>query len=139
MNWIRDIKVWQFYLLEFLVIGVLVIVLGSYAHCATMTKKHGDSVGFVMQQTNPNTYIEGAVTNVSLIDKGINLRIQPRGMYSLFTQEILFCDAGQVMALFEGKGGLVTLTYETVAHRAIEEVGCHELRAVDEVKTTPLP
>lgn len=115
---------------------VLTVMAAKGAFGATSSKKHGDSIGFIMQQNNPNTYIEGGVTNVAFVESAVNIRVQPRGMYNLFTQEILLCDRNNVAEKFQGKGGLVVLTYETVAHRTVEGIGCHELRSVDEVKST---
>lgn len=125
-------------LIAFIALFLLVMTLTLLGH-ATTTEKHSNGLGIVMQQTNPNTYIEGAVIGAAVIETAVNLRVQPRNTYNLFTQDILMCDQGHVVALFEGKGNPVTLTYETVAHHTIQGVGCHELRAVDEIKTTPLP
>ena len=119
-----------------LVLVFLAMVLGAMVvGRAAVSKKHNDSIGIVMQQGNPMSYIEGVVTNASLIEHGINLRIQPRGTYALFTEDILFCDTEHVVSLFEGKRGPVVLTYETRAHRMIEEVSCHDLKYVDELKS----
>lgn len=114
-------------------LAVLLIGFTGFAHGA-VSKKHGNSLGVVQYQSNPFTYIEGSISNASLVGTGVNLRLQPRGVYSLFTQEILFCDYDTVAEKFAGKHGLVVLTYETVAHRSIEGIGCHDLRSVDEIK-----
>lgn len=113
--------------------SVLFFGFTSFAHGA-VTKKHDNSLGVIQYQTNPFTYIEASITNVSLVGTGVNLRLQPRGVYSLFTQEILLCNYDNVAEKFAGKRGLMVLTYETVAHRSIEGIGCHDLRSVDEVK-----
>lgn len=115
------------------VLAVLTIGLTGFAHGA-VSKKHDNSLGVIQYQTNPFTYVEGSISNVSLVGTGVNLRLQPRGVYSLFTQEILLCDYDNVAEKFAGKKGLVVLSYETVAHRTIQGVGCHDLRSVDEVK-----
>ena len=114
-------------------LSVVLIGFTGFAHGA-VGKKHGNSLGVVQYETNPFTYVEGSVSNVSLVGTGVNLRLQPRGVYSLFTQEILLCDYDNVAEKFEGKHGLMVLTYETVAHRSIEGIGCHRLVGVDEVK-----
>jgi hypothetical protein len=85
-------------------------------------------------ETNPYTYLEGAVVDAARVGDGINLRIQPRGTYGLFTENVLLCDMNNVGRRFAGKGGLVVLTYETQARRMIEGVGCHELRSVDQIQ-----
>lgn len=117
------------------VITAFILAVAYYAPAA-VSKKHGDSIGVVMYQTNPNSYIEGSVADVALVGKGVNIRIQPRGSYGLFSEDILFCDLKEVTGLFSGKTGPVVLVYETVTHRTIEDIGCHELRVVDQVKTT---
>ena len=107
--------------------------LTNFAHGA-ISKKHDNSLGVIQYQSNPLTYFEGSLVSGAVIDRGVNLRFQPRGVYSLFTQEILLCDYDNVTEKFEGKRGLLVLTYETVAHRSIEGIGCHRLVGVDEVK-----
>jgi hypothetical protein len=114
-------------------LSVVLIGFAGFAHGA-VNKKHDNSLGVVQYQTNPFTYFEGSISNTSLVGTGVNLRLQPRGVYSLFTQEILLCDYDNVAEKFAGKQGLLVLTYETVAHRSIEGIGCHDLHSVDEVK-----
>lgn len=116
--------------LLFLLLTAVMIMTG---HAMTTSQKHKNSLGVIQYEDNPNTYIEGAVTNAALVGDGINLRIQPRGTYGLFTQELLFCDTDDVVLKFAGKNGLVVLTYSTVAHRTIQGIGCHDLRSVDNV------
>ena len=119
-----------------LVLLLILTLLGAKgAFGAIATKHHDNGLGVVMRQTNPYTYIEGHVADFSLVGPGVNMRIQPRGMYSLFDENILFCDYDNVAINFEhAKSGVLVLTYETVAHRTIEGVGCHTLVHVDEVK-----
>jgi hypothetical protein len=119
-----------------LVLLLILTLLGAKgAFGATSRKSHDNSLGVVMQQTRPFTYLEGHVSNFSNVGPGVNVRIQPRGMYSLYDESILFCDFGNVAANFQRiKSGILVLTYETVAHRTIEGIGCHTLVHVDEVK-----
>jgi hypothetical protein len=118
----------------FLVLLLILTLLGAKGAFGAVSKKHDNSLGVVMQQTNPYTYLEGHVSDFSDVGQGINLRIQPRGMYSLFDQSVLFCDFENVAVNFQNKSGVVVLTYRTQAHRTIEGIGCHELISVDEVK-----
>ena len=111
---------------------VLTIGLTGFAHGA-VSKKHDNSLGVVQYQNNPFTYLEGAVVNIALVGDGVNIRMQPRGTYSLFTQELLLCHKDHVFSLFQGKQNPIVLTYERVAHETIEGLGCHELRSIDEV------
>ncbi len=111
----------------------VMLALTSFAH-GTISKKHDNSIGVVQYQSNPYTYFEGSLVSGAIIEPGVNLRFSPRQTYGLFTQDILFCDYDNVAEKFAGKKGLVVLSYETVAHRTIQGVGCHDLRSVDEVK-----
>lgn len=119
------------------VLAVLTIGLTGFAHGA-VSKKHDNSLGVVQYQNNPFTYFEGSLVSGATIDSAVNLRFSPRQTYGLFTQDILFCDYDNVAEKFAGKKGLVVLSYETVAHRTIQGIGCHSLRSVDEVKEDKL-
>lgn len=114
-------------------LSVLLACLCEFSHGA-VSKRHDNSLGVVQYESNPYTYLEGNLVSGAVIDSGVNLRFQPRGTYNLFTQEILFCDVETVAQKFAGKSGLVVLTYETVAHRTIQGVGCHNLRSIDAIK-----
>jgi hypothetical protein len=114
-------------------LSVVLIGFTGFAHGA-VSKKHDNSLGVVQYQSNPYTYFEGSLVSGAIIEPGVNLRFQPRGTYNLFTQEILFCDYDTVSQKFSGKQGLLVLSYETVAHRTIQGIGCHDLRSVDVVK-----
>jgi hypothetical protein len=114
-------------------LSILLACLCGFSHAA-VSKKHDNSLGVVQYQTNPYTYFEGALISGAIIEPGVNLRFQPRGTYGLFSQEILFCNYDSVAEKFSGKSGLLVLTYETVAHRTIQGIGCHDLRTVDVVK-----
>lgn len=111
----------------------VLMFFANFAHAA-VGKKHSNSLGVVQYETNPFTYFEGALVSGAVIDSGVNLRFQPRATYGLFTQDILFCDYEDAAVKFAGKSGLLVITYETVAHRTIQSVGCHTLVSVDEVK-----
>lgn len=120
---------------NFVILAVFFLFMVIWAmlsgHAATTSKHHTNGLGVVQYQTNPLTYLEGSITNVAMVGDGVNLRIQPRSTYGLFTQELLLCNVEHVVDVFHGKGGLVVMTYETVSHRTIEGVGCHNLVAVD--------
>lgn len=114
-----------------------VLLIASTAHCTTSGAKK-NATGFLAYTGNPFTYKEGAVKAVAYIgtknNTGIVVRLQPRGTYALFTEEILLC--GTPVEMFEGKQSPMVLTYETVAHTTIEDIGCHRLVSVDEVRST---
>jgi len=114
-------------------LAVLLIGFTGFAHGA-ISKKHDNSLGVVQYQSNPYTYFEGSLVSGAVIDRGVNLRFQPRGTYGLFTQDVLFCDYDEVLLKFQGKTGLLVFTYETKTHRTIQGIGCHDLRSIDVVK-----
>ena len=114
------------------------LLLTLFSSAAISKKPNTNSLGTVQYQSNPYTYFEGSLVSGAIIEPGVNLRFQPRGTYNLFVQEILFCDYNTVAQKFSGKQGLLVLSYETVAHRMIQGIGCHSLRSVDEVKEDKL-
>ena len=132
MKWLRDIKVWQFYLLEFLVVGLLIFVTMELGHCA-VGNKHVNSLGTPMFFDNPMTYKAGSISALSYVDGGLVARIQPIGTYSLFTEDILFCSMSPEK--FLNKSNPMVITYRTKASRLIQGIGCHELVAVHSLKT----
>jgi hypothetical protein len=114
---------------------IVVFILASTAHCA-VGKKHDNSLGVVMEFDNVFTYKAGSVVAVAYVDGGIVVRMQPLGMYSLYTEDILLC--GSPVLLFENKTNPMVLTYRTKASRLIEGIGCHELNNVSSLKTEKL-
>jgi hypothetical protein len=119
-----------------LILIALILALVTMGH--GMTSKHQDSIGVVMQQENPMTYIAGSVTNMAYAGRpenyGIVIRVQPIGAYTLYTEDITFCPDG-VKEKFEGKHNPMVLTYERQAHHTIEGIGCHDLQSVHEIVT----
>lgn len=113
-----------------------ICVLSLFAHAATTsTTKHKDSLGVVMQQTNPNSYLAGNVTNVDYAGSeqnyGTVVRVQPLKAYTLYTDELFFC--GNPQEQFAGHHNPMVLVYETKSHHTVEGIGCHELRAVRDI------
>lgn len=112
----------------------VVIVLAIAGHC-TAVGKHRDSIGVVMQQTNPNSYLAGNVVNVAFAGEpenyGMTVRVQPLKAYTLYTEELFFC--GDPTELFAGHHNPMVLVYETRSHHTVEGIGCHELRGVRDV------
>ena len=110
-----------------------VIALVSTAPCTTT--KHKDSVGVVMQQTNPNSYIAGDITNVEYAGKpenyGMVIRVQPLKAYMLYTDELFLC--GDPSELFAGHQNPMVLVYRTRSSHVVDGIGCHELVGVRDV------
>jgi len=116
-------------------IGVLMILAGLTLAHGAINVKHHNSLGVVQYEDNPYTYLEGSITDIAVVGdnyEAVNFRVQPRATYALFTQELLLCNQG-VGDLINGKSNPLVLTYETVAHRTVDGIGCHRLVAVDEV------
>jgi hypothetical protein len=120
----------------------VVFLLTSTAHCA-VGKKPSDTTcwlpeGCVIQYTeNPYTYKVGTATMVGTPDGAFVVRIQPLGTFSLFTEDILFCDYKGVFesGMLANKHNPLVLTYHTRALRLVQGIGCHTLVRVDEMKT----
>jgi hypothetical protein len=120
-------------------LALAVLFIATYAHCSTTPKKSDTTCwlpeGCVTQyQDNPYTYKAGTVSTVGAPDDAIVIRIQPLATYSLFTEDILFCDADRVALLGSGKHNPVLLTYKTRASHMVQGIGCHDLVRVDEFK-----
>ena len=115
---------------------VLIILAAFVAsgRCAVSKKPNGNSLGVVQYQNNPLTYKEGNIVEAAYVssDKAVVIRIQPRGTYGLFTEDILLCSGAA--AKLNGKSNPLVISYQTQSHHLVEGVGCHELMYVDEVK-----
>jgi hypothetical protein len=114
------------------------VILGmvTLGICATTsTAKHKDSLGVVMQQTNPNVYLSGTLLDGSVFDSDgrefTSLRVHPLKTFALYDEDLLLC--GNKAEDFQGKTSPVLITYERVAHQTVQGVACHELMGVDEV------
>lgn len=103
---------------------------------AAATGNHNNSLGIPMFNDNPMTYKAGAITAVAYVEgnKGLVVRVQPIGTYSLFTEDFLFC--GSPVDFFLNKTNPMVLTYRTKASRLIDGIGCHELINVSSLQTT---
>jgi hypothetical protein len=116
----------------------LVLICVSLAHADT-TSKHKNVTGAVISYSNPNIYLQGRVISGALIESGdkkyLNIRFQPSHTFELYTEDVLFCDAQNVLDKFVGKENPVVLIYERVAHESVQSIGCHNLLGVSEVKS----
>ena len=121
--------------LRFLFVMLGAAVLGLIVSSRCDTTRHKDSVGVIMQQTNPYTYEAGSVTNVEFAGNpenyGMVIRIQPLGTYTLYTDDILLC--ADPSELFAGHHNPMVIVYETVSHHLVGGIGCHELKAVRDI------
>jgi hypothetical protein len=107
----------------------IVLFLSVFGHCTT---SHPNSLGSTSYTINPNIYVAvDNVIEVTDVDGNLNLRIHPVGTFMLYDENVLLC--GQPFDRFAGFDYPMMITYERVAHRAVEGVGCHELRSVDQI------
>lgn len=120
----------------------LLIVAGT-AHCA-INKKHENSLGLNIPYENPYTYMFGSAVAGNFVQdsKGkyhTNMRFQPYGTFSLYSESILFC--GEVGDQFNSAGFDIPLviTYKRVAHQSVQGIGCHELEHINKVVGEELP
>jgi hypothetical protein len=120
----------------FLLCLVVIIMLTTTAHCEP-TSIRSEALGINQPYENPNTYLLASISKGKVLedDNGTlstNIVFQPYNTYGLFTQSVRFC--GDVSESFNSKRGALIVTYETVAHRRTQGVGCHELISVFRVK-----
>lgn len=111
---------------------LVVCVLSVSSHCATTSSKN--SLGVVTYTSNPLMYVAGKILDAKSVEGNLNLRVSPLGTYSLYDESILFC--GMPIDKFEGVTEPAVLTYERVAHRAVNGVGCHRLVRADSMAVT---
>lgn len=115
--------------LTFLVIAAVLIGTGH----AETSRPRPNSLGVSEVYQNQFSYIIALPIDGQIIDgKFTNVRLWPVGTPELYDTTLLFC--GDVTDKFEGKKGVLALTYETRAHAMHKSIGCHELLMVNEVK-----
>lgn len=108
---------------------------GTVARAATSAPKRGDNgLGVVIEYSNPMTYNFGVVRDATLVRAGervaTNLRFQPYGTFSLYTEQVLLCGMPTDELIDRASKGPVVLTYKRVAHEAISGIACHDLEGV---------
>ena len=113
--------------------AIVFLLIGGYFACNTLghaattsTQRHPNSLGVVPYDSNPLVYLAGNVKSTDWIDGNLNLRFLPLGTYALYDQNILLC--GNPLEKFQGVIEPFMLVYERQSHRAVQGVGCHELR-----------
>jgi len=112
----------------------LVAVLIATGHASTTAGNRTNSLGVSETYQNPYTYLLAIPIDGQLIEgKYTNIRLWPFGTPALYDFSLLFC--GDVTEKFEGKSGVLVLTYETRAHAMYKGVACQELLGVSEVKS----
>jgi hypothetical protein len=131
----KKAAVWLILFYIFLVLVSLLVAFVGAGHAATTsTQKRPNAIGSISYTENPFTYKAGTLSAVGLVDDGIVLRIQPLATYSLFTEDILFCNRAAVAEKFAGKANPMLITYKTRASRLVRGIGCHDLIRVDNLE-----
>lgn len=117
-------------------LALLILLLAALAipGRAAVSKKHDNSLGAVIEYTNPNLYLLGSVADGAVFkdEKGRQLtsvRFQPYETFGLYSESVLFC--GDVSRMFTR--GALAVTYRRVAHTMSGGVACHDLIAVDKL------
>lgn len=122
---------------------VLFMLLGFtiYAHGATTSTQHHNSLGVVQYVDNPNAYIEGSIKcreqdACGEVRRGgkivTELNFNPSHTYALYSEKISFC--GGVADSFQGKTGVLVVTYRRSVHETPGGVACHDLVGVHRVQ-----
>ena len=116
--------------LTFMAITAALIATG---HASTTSGNRPNSLGISETYQNPYTYLLALPMDGQILEgRYTNIRLWPFGTPALYAFSILFC--GDVTEKFEGKSGVLVLTYETRAHAMYKGVACQELLGVSEVK-----
>jgi len=110
---------------------VIVAVLIATGHAST-TQPRPNTLGAPSQIYNSYMYLIALPIDGQILEgKYTNIRFAPYAAPDLFDESILFC--GDVTGMFDGKKGVVAVTYRIQASRLYQGVACHELLSVFEV------
>lgn len=117
-----------------LILAAIILITSDGCHAAVAGKQK-NSFGAVIDYSNPNVYIFGAVADGAVFKDEhqkvlTNVRFQPYNTFALYTESVLFC--GDVSNLFYH--GAIVVTYKRRAHEASGGIGCHELVSVNKVE-----
>jgi hypothetical protein len=96
------------------------------------TNNRPNSIGVEQFYMNKLTYTLALLLGGTINDEVTSIRLQPFGTPQLYDENLLLC--GDVSDRFRGKNGVLILVYEWQSHRMYRGIGCHELKAVFEVK-----
>ena len=112
---------------------VIVAVLIATGHAST-TQPRPNAIGAPNQMYNPFSYLIALPIDGQILEgKYTNIRFAPYAAPNLYDETLLFC--GDVTGMFDGKQGVVAITYRTQASRAYRGVGCHELLSIFQIET----
>ena len=112
---------------------VIVAVLIATGHAST-TQPRPNTLGAPNQMYNPFSYLIALPIDGQILEgKYTNIRFAPYAAPNLYDETLLFC--GDVTGMFDGKQGVVAITYRTQASRAYRGIGCHELLSIFQIET----
>jgi hypothetical protein len=114
--------------LSFLVLAAVLIATGH----ASTTQNHSNSLGVSEIYTNPNRYLLALPVEGQILEGYTNIRFKPYATYALYDETVLFC--GDVTSFFEGKQGVLVITYRARSSRMYKGIGCHEMISVFALK-----
>ena len=88
-----------------------------------------NSLGVEETYQNPVTYLVGLPVDGKILDdKYTNIRFKPYAASALYDVTVLFC--GDITEQFDGKQGVLVITYYKQASGKYEGIGCHDLVSV---------
>jgi len=130
-------------ILAALMLGALWLVVltlsEGQAHGASIGgTKHDNSLGVVVEYSNPYSYLFGNIVSVPQNPNRVErdskgrvatiLTVQPAFTFELYTEEVVFC--GNRASDFREMVGPIVIVYKRVAHEQVSGVACHELEGV---------
>ena len=114
--------------LTFLAIAAVLIATGH----ASTTKPRPNTLGVEQFYTNPFTYLVALPMDGQVMEgKYTNIRFAPYATADFYDVSVLFC--GDITEKFNGKKGILAVTYRTQASRMYKGVPCHEFVSAFEV------
>jgi hypothetical protein len=109
-------------------------LLAVAAQGATSAPRHDNGLGVVIEYNNPDMYNFGVVRDAAIVRAGervaTNLRFQPYGTFTLYTEQVLLCGMPTDELIDRARKGPVVLTYKRQAHEAVDGIACHDLEGV---------
>lgn len=124
-------------LLWFLLLTLLASTLmwAKMAEASVPVSKVKNSLGVVIERKNPYMYMVGSVRSGAVVGtetkQFTSVLFQPYKTPLLFTDSVFFCH--NVAPFFNGKSGILIVTYERQSHYMYQEIGCHNLVNVQEI------
>ncbi len=114
--------------LTFLILAAVLIATGH----TSPTKARPNTLGVSEVYTNPYTYLVALPMDGQVLEgKYTNIRFAPYAAADFYDVSILFC--GNIVERFDGKKGILAVTYRTQASRTYKGIACHDFVSAFEV------